>query len=169
MKNNLSIVIRPIKPTDNKAIAHIIRQTLEEYDSAKPGTAYFDTSLDDMYAAYESEKTIYFVAIINGEIVGGAGIGKLEDENPIYCELQKMYILPKARGKGVGNMLMEQCLEFAREAGYKKCYLETFSHMKAALKLYTKTGFYLLSKPRGKTNHTACDVWMELSLTPIRH
>ena len=137
---------------------------MEEYNSALPGTAYFDESLDDMYGTYQKKEEVYYVALWDGEIIGGAGIGELEEEGGRFCELQKMYILPKARGKGVGRKLMEQCLEFAQEAGYEKCYLETFSYMKAALKLYTKTGFYLLSKPKGNTNHTTCDVWMELSL-----
>ena len=166
-EKNYSLVVRPIKKEDNTAIAGIIRKTLEEYNSALPGTAYFDKSLDDMYEAYQKKGEIYYVALLDGEIIGGAGIGKLVEEGGRFCELQKMYILPKARGKGVGRKLMEQCLEFAREAGYEKCYLETFSYMQAALKLYIKTGFYLLSKPKGNTNHTACDVWMELSLKDL--
>ncbi len=158
------IKIRPIKKKDNRQIAMIIRETLEEYNSAIPGTAYFDKSLDDMTAAYRKDYTIYFVAEWNGEVIGGAGIGKLPGEPDEYCELQKMYILPQARGKGVGRRLMEACLDFARKSGYKKCYLETFSYMRNARKLYEKNGFKYINTPRGNTSHTACDVWMEMDL-----
>ena len=158
------IKIRPIKKKDNRQIAMIIREILEEYNSAIPGTAYFDKSLDDMTAAYRQDDTIYFVAEWNGEVIGGAGIGKLPGEPDEYCELQKMYILSQARGKGVGRRLMEACLDFARKSGYKKCYLETFSYMRNARKLYEKNGFNYIKTPRGNTSHTACDVWMEMDL-----
>ncbi len=164
MNETESIIIREITPQDNKAIARIIRKTLEEYNSAITGTAYFDESLDDMYTAYQKEGTIYFVAEMNGKPVGGAGIGKLSGLGNEYCELQKMYILPEARGRGVGRKLMEYCLDFAQRFSYKKCYLESFSYMHKALKLYTQTGFVLLDAPKGTTSHTACDVWMELPL-----
>ncbi len=167
MNKSISVLIRPIRPEDNPDIARIIRKTLEEYNSAIHGTAYFDKSLDDMYAAYQEVGTAYFVAEIDGVVVGGAGIGKLDGENPAYCELQKMYILPHARGKGVGRKLMQACLGFAKDAGYQKCYLETFSYMNEALKLYAKNKFKYLSRPKGNTSHSACDVWMELDLKKI--
>jgi len=157
--------IRLIKPEDNEAIAQIIRKTLIEYNSAIPGTAFFDNSLDNLYEVYQADKTVYYVAEYNGKVVGGAGIGKLETVPDTFCELQKMYLLPEARGKGIGAALMQVCLEFARKSGYQKCYLESFDYMNAAVNMYKKFGFKLRKSPLGNTGHSACNVWMEADLS----
>ena len=76
------------------------------------------------------------------------------------CELQKMYFLPEARGKGLGTKMMQVCLNRAREFGYEKVYIETMPYMKAAQKLYQKSGFEYIDAPMGDTGHGACQVWM---------
>ncbi len=47
------LYIRGIKPTDNKAIAKVIRSVLEDFGVPKVGTAYADTSLECMYETYQ--------------------------------------------------------------------------------------------------------------------
>ncbi|MCB0445655.1 MAG: GNAT family N-acetyltransferase, partial [Gelidibacter sp.] len=76
------------------------------------------------------------------------------------CELQKMYFLPEARGKGLGMLMMTKCLEKAKAFGFEQCYLETLPYMKAATKLYAKAGFESLKQPLGDTGHYSCNVWM---------
>ena len=71
-----------------------------------------------------------------------------------------MYISPTARGLKIGKQLLEICIDFAIKVGYKQCYLETFPHMYAAIKLYKQNDFYIINKALGSTGHTACDVWM---------
>ena len=60
--------------------------------------------------------------------------------------------------------MMQVCLQKAREFGFEQCYLETMPYMKAAQKLYTKTGFTYLDGPMGDTGHYACPVHMILDL-----
>ena len=152
--------IRPIEISDNAAIAKVIRAVLIELEVPKVGTAYADPQLDCMYETYTQAKSLYFVVENNGKIIGGAGIGPLENELASVCELQKMYFLPEARGSGIGGQMMQKCLQAAREFGYLRCYLETMPNMKDAQKLYTKTGFDYLRAPFGNTGHTSCPVWM---------
>ena len=76
------------------------------------------------------------------------------------CELVKMYLLPEARGIGLGSKLIETCLAFAREAGYRNVYLETMPELKMALKTYEKFGFQYLPHQMGNTGHYGCDLWM---------
>jgi putative acetyltransferase len=157
-------IIRTIERKDNAATAYVIRLVLVELGAPKVGTAYEDKSLDAMFENYEKDKTTYFVLEENGEIVGGAGISQLDNYKGNVCELQKMYFLPSARGRGIGAKMIDLCLYKAREYGYEQCYLETMSYMKAAQKLYVKCGFEYLDGPMGDTGHYSCGVHMILDL-----
>ncbi len=118
-------IIRPIKKEDNKAIAKVIRRVLIDLGIPKVGTAYADKALDCMFETYNAQKAIYFVVQSGEDIIGGAGISQLENYQGNICELQKMYFLEEARGQGLGEVVMQNCLEKAREFGFEQCYLET--------------------------------------------
>ncbi len=153
-------IIRPIAKEDNFEIAKIIRAVLEDFDIPKVGSAYADPSLNDMFSAYQGSGAAYFVVEMDGRIVGGAGIAQLENYDGPICELQKMYYLPEARGRGIGTKMMEICLQEARAMGYEKCYLETMPYMIAAQKLYERSGFKYIDGPMGDTGHYACKTHM---------
>lgn len=156
--------IQPISQKDNSKIAEVIRTVLIEHDVPKVGTAYADSSLDSMYETYHQEKSCYWVIISDDKVYGGAGIAPLENGPEGVCELQKMYFLDEVRGKGLGAAMMKTCLKFAKEQGFKKCYLETMPNMNEAQKLYQKFGFEYLEAPMGCTGHTSCPVWLLLDL-----
>jgi len=153
-------IIREIKPQDNTEMAKVIREVLIELGAPKVGTAYEDKATDEMYETYQKERAGYFVVEHNGVVVGGAGFAQLDNFEGNICELQKMYFLPVARGKGIGSKLINFCLNKAREQGFKQCYLETLPYMKAATTLYRKNGFIYLKEPLGNTGHYSCNVWM---------
>jgi putative acetyltransferase len=155
-----SIIIRPIEKLDNEQIAHLIRAVLIEHDVPKVGTAYADPQLDYMFENYLVGRSVYFIVEKDGKVIGGAGIGPLENADYAICELQKMYFLPETRGLGLGKQMIDKCLEKALDFGYKQCYLETMPYMKAAQKLYVKSGFEYIDAPMGNTGHTSCPVWM---------
>lgn len=156
----MDFIIRPITPQDNAAVAALIRQVLEEHNVPKVGTAYADPQLDCMFETYNVPRSVYFVVEVAGEVLGGAGISRLANEDESICELQKMYFLQQARGHGLGSAMIEKCLDAAKSFGYLKCYLETMPYMKAAQQLYLKSGFGYICSPMGNTGHTACPVWM---------
>lgn len=155
-----TLIIRRILPADNKEVSRIIKSVLVEHDAAKEGTAYMDKETDAMFEAYQEHHQAYFVAILNGQIVGGAGIKHLSGSEENICELQKMYILPEARNKKVGKELILTCLDYAKKSRYDQCYLETFPHMQSAIQLYLKNGFTQIDQALGNTAHYACNVWM---------
>ena len=157
---NSNIEIRTIQKQDNRFLSKIIKSTLEEFDAAIEGTAYTDSETDAMFEAYADEKSIYYVALLEDQIVAGCGINPLQNTEKGICELQKMYMSPKARGKKIGKSLLLKCLGFAKSAGYKQCYLETFPNMKSAIALYKKNGFYNMNHSLGNTCHYSCNVWM---------
>ena len=156
--------IREVIRSDNPHLAIVIRRGLKEMKVPLKGTAYADRELDNMYQAYSIPRSIYFVVQFNDQILGGAGIMPLNKGAENICELQKMYLDPKARGKGVGANLLELCLSFARENNFSLCYLETMPYMLDAQELYRKNGFIYINNPMGDTGHYSCPVWMTKEL-----
>ena len=157
MKDEL--IIRKIVRSDNPHLSKIVRDTLTEFDCNKPGTAFADPETDFLFEQYADNKTAYFVAEVNHKIVGGSGIGKLKGFDSI-CELQKMYLIPEARNKGIARKLMDLCIDFAIENKFERIYLESMPQLKDAIKLYVKYGFHRIEKPLSQTGHFTCDVWM---------
>lgn len=153
-------IIREIESKDNLQMASVVRNVILEMGAPKVGTAYEDKATDAMFETYQKEKAAYFVVEYNNKVVGGAGVAQLDSFDGNTCELQKMYFLPIARGKGLGTKLISVCLEKAKEFGFENCYLETLPYMEAAVKLYKKYGFKNLDKPLGNTCHYSCNVWM---------
>lgn len=153
-------MIRAIQKEDNKQMAAVIREVFITDDYPKTGTAFADTQLDFMFETYDNPRAAYFVVEEKGKIIGGAGISQLESSKENICELQKMYFLKEARGKGLGLQMIEKCLAIATEFGYSNCYLETLPEMLVAQSLYKKVGFEYLCTPLGNTGHTTCPVWM---------
>lgn len=154
------INIREITLEDDKAISAVIRAVLIEFGVPKVGTAYEDEALDCMFETYDTNRSAYFVIVADSKIIGGAGIAPLANFEGNTCELQKMYFLPEARGKGLGSQMMNQCLVKAKAFGYEQCYLETMPYMDAARSLYRKSGFKDLEAPLGNTGHYSCSKWM---------
>lgn len=159
-------IIREIQPHDNAQIAAVIRAVFIADQFPKTGTAFADVQLDFMFETYNQPRAVYFVVEHEGRIVGGGGISQLENSTENICELQKMYFLPEARGKGLGFQMIQRCLAQATEFGYEKCYLETLPEMKAAQHLYQKSGFEYLCETLGNTGHSTCPVWMIKTLNP---
>ena len=153
-------IIREIQQKDNTSITQVVREVLVEFGVPKVGTAYEDKALDRMFETYQKEKASYFVIEYQGKIIGGAGIAQLDNFDGNTCELQKMYFLPIARGKGLGSKMISMCLNKAKEFGFDQCYLETMPYMDSARALYKKNGFVSLEKPKGNTGHYSCNVWM---------
>ena len=155
-----SIRIREIQEKDNAQVAEVIRKVLVDLGVPKVGTAYADKALDEMYQNYNVPKATYFVVVDNNIIIGCCGIAQLENYDGNVCELQKMYFLEEARGKGVGAQMIEKCIKKAKEFGFEIMYLETMPYMEAAQKLYLKSGFEYIDGPMGNTGHFSCPVWM---------
>lgn len=157
-------IIRPIKKEDNAQVAAVVRKVLVDLGVPKVGTAYADKALDTMFEHYDRPKAEYFVVEDNGNIIGAAGVAQLDNYEGNVCELQKMYFLEEARGRGVGSDMMKVCLDKAREFGFDQCYLETMPYMEAAQKLYKRTGFRYIDGPMGDTGHFSCPVHMLIDL-----
>lgn len=156
--------IRPIRPEDDGRVREIIVAVMAELEATGEGFSDSDPELAAMSAAYGGAEAAYFVAEVEGRLVGGGGVGPLAGAEPGVCELRKMYLLPDARGLGIGRRLLEVCVAAAREMGYRTCYLETLAQMDRARDLYERFGFLPLEAPMGDTGHFGCNRWYALSL-----
>ena len=159
-----TINIRPISIADNPLIATIIRSCLTEFGANKPGTVYYDKTTDQLFELFQKNGAAYFIAEQDGQVVGGGGIFPSPGLPAGTCELVKMYLLPLARGTGIGATLMNTCLSKAKEMGFVNMYIETLPELKKAISVYEKFGFNYLDKPLGNTGHFGCSVWMLKSL-----
>ncbi len=156
----MNVTIRPIQPSDNPIIAKIIRDTLTEFGANHPGTVYYDPTTDALFELFQKERSAYNIAEADGRIVGGGGIYPTDGLPANTCELVKMYLLPEARGTGLGSQLITKCLKQAKDNGFSNVYLETMNELKAALKVYARMGFTYLDGPMGNSGHFGCPLWM---------
>lgn len=154
------LTIRNICKEDNAVLSSIVKNTLAEFGANHPGTVYYDPSTDELFEVFQTPRSVYFVAELDGEVIGGGGIYPTDGLPADTCELVKMYLLPKGRGLGLGRTLIEKCITAAAENGFKKIYLETMPELKQALKVYAKFGFEYLKGPMGNSGHTGCSLWM---------
>lgn len=156
----MNYIVQEIKSQHDVKVCEIIKRVGREYGAIGEGFGPSDAEVNTMSQHYKNENASrYLVASIEGHIVGGSGIASFNSSNEI-CELRKLFLLPESRGLGIGKKLTEDCLEYAKSKGYKKCYLDTLTSMKSAIALYEKLGFQYLDKPLEGTIHNSCDVWM---------
>ncbi len=154
-------LIRPIRATDNQAMAGIIRNSLEEFHADRAGTVYFDDSTDHLFELFRSvPRSRYYIAAQDGEVMGGAGIFPTENLPAGTCELVKWYLSRPYRGLGVGGKLITACFEAAKNLGYDAVYLETMPELSKAVVIYEKLGFKYLNAPLGNSGHSGCGIWM---------
>lgn len=106
----------------------------------------------------ENLNSTFFLVYLNDLAVGYA---KLRENNKIECiteenaiELQRIYIIERVYGRGVGEILLNHCLEMAKQKGYKTLWLSVWEENSRAIRFYEKQEFKRVGKmtfPYGST------------------
>ena len=80
----------------------------------------------------------FVVVSEDGRAVAGGGVKRLDDR---ACELKRMYVVPDARGRGVGRELLAALEALARDLGYAVARLDTGAEQPRAQRMFERAGF----------------------------
>jgi DNA-binding MarR family transcriptional regulator/GNAT superfamily N-acetyltransferase len=120
--------------------------------------------VSDFITNYDSHRERCWIAEIDGEHVGHIFLVKHPDE-PRTAKLRLLFVEPSARGMGLGEALVTECVRFARTAGYNKVVLWTQSMLGAAHRIYERAGFRLVKEePHHSFGHDLVGQEWELEL-----
>ena len=128
----------------------------------EPFIAMIARLIADYLADNDPEREAAWVAELDGRRVGS-----------VYCvhrsvevaQLRLLFVDAEARGHGVGSKLVERCIEFARERGYKRMMLSTVSPLESARKIYDAAGFKQTKEepdPAFPEGAMAQEMWLDL-------
>jgi DNA-binding MarR family transcriptional regulator/GNAT superfamily N-acetyltransferase len=118
----------------------------QEYNWTEPFEGLCAQIVADFANNFDSARERCWIAEMDGENVGCIMLVKDSDD---VARLRLLLVDPKARGLGLGTRLVDECIKFARQTGYKKMTLWTHSVLTAARHTYEKAGFTLTaSEPR---------------------
>ncbi len=119
----------------------------------------FAHEIDHLASIYAPPTGDFLLAAEGGAYLGCIGLRQL---SPGVGEIKRLYIVPSARGRHVGRLLVEGMIAAAAQLGYAKLLLDTLSDMQAARALYASVGF----KPTEtyRFNPVEGAVFMELTL-----
>ena len=124
----MPVHIRPARTADSAAAAAVVRAVYDEYGFTWDEDGYH-ADLLDVEAGYAA----FFVAEVNGRIVGTAGLSE-------HGSLERLYVLPDARGAGAGTALLAAVAEEARRRGHEQLEIWSDKRFEAAHRLYQRHG-----------------------------
>jgi GNAT superfamily N-acetyltransferase len=143
-ETSTSYLLRPHQPGDLGWIVH--RQAIlyaEEYGWDATYEALAAEIVAQFIRNYDSKRERCWIAEKDGARVGAVFVAKASNE---IAKLRLLHVEPEARGLGIGKRLVEECVRFARLAGYQKMTLWTQSTLNAARHIYSQTGFQVVGE-----------------------
>jgi GNAT superfamily N-acetyltransferase len=133
----LRIHIRRAGHNDAATIANILHDSFAEYQASYTAEAFAATTpTSDQIRKRISEGPVW-VALLDGEIVGT--VGAVARSSGLY--IRGMGVLPRARGHRIGELLLKEIEDYARDEGHNRLYLSTTPFLDRAIRLYEQFGF----------------------------
>lgn len=138
MNNSITIEIVPATTTAQYADATALILEYSQWLNFDLAFQLFDQEMASLSIMYNQSNGGLFVAYLEGAPVGVIGLRRL---SATEGEVKRMFVQDRARGHGIGKMLLEKCIDVARGLNYESIKLDTTDFMKFAIKLYTDHGF----------------------------
>ncbi|VBB08940.1 acyl-coa n-acyltransferase [Lucifera butyrica] len=159
-----SVIIRSeLKPGDAGWLIYLHGWIYAEecgYNSVFEG--YVCKTFYEFLVAYNPNKDRLWLAEANGEIVGAVAI--VGHSSP-KAQLRWFILHPQFRGRGLGNRLLSEALQYCREKGVGRVFLETTEDQKTAIAMYRKAGFRKVAEHENNTwGKTLIEQTYELNL-----
>jgi len=134
---NPSLKIRVAVPADIKSIASVLSESFAEFKSAYTAEAFAATTpTAEQIRARWSEGPIW-IAVSNSAVIGT--VAAVVKQDSLY--VRSMALLPAARGREIGRVLLRQVEAYAFEHSCKRMFLSTTPFLTQAIKLYERHGF----------------------------
>lgn len=141
-----SYLLRPHQPGDMGWIVH--RQAIlyaDEYGWDGTYEALAAEVVAQFIKNYDPKRERAWVAEKDGERVGAVFVARASDQ---IAKLRLLHVERQARGLGIGQRLVEECIGFARQAGYQRMTLWTQRILHAARHIYKKAGFQVVHEEK---------------------
>ena len=119
----------------------------------------YDDELKHLEKKYGLPYGRLYLVYYNNEVAGCIELKKIDKKN---CEMKRLYVRPKFRGKQIGEQLIEKIIKAAKEIGYSYMLLDTLPFLKGAIYLYKKYGFYEIASYNNSPMDTS--IYMKLDL-----
>jgi DNA-binding MarR family transcriptional regulator/GNAT superfamily N-acetyltransferase len=120
----------------------------QEYGWKEPFEGLCAQIVADYANKKDRDRERCWIAEVDGENVGCVVLAK---ESATVARIRLLLVDPEARGLGLGARLVDECVRFARNAGYRKITLWTHSVLAAARSIYRKSGFKLIRSERHRS------------------
>lgn len=120
---------------------------------------HYDEELAHLEKKYGPPSGRLYLAYWQERPAGCIGLRKIDEEN---CEMKRLYVRPRFRGKQIGDQLVQKVIEDAKKIGYQYMLLDTLPFLQGALHIYQKYGFYRI--PCYNDSPMDTSIYMKLDL-----